>query len=161
MGPISPQNLALTNSRHRAAMLMVGVQALLVVILSAAALISAGGPRAAGDEQTITVLWIGVLFLAVSSLLLRRLLSGWERLADVIILFGVSGLLARLLRDVLITCGFGTLAAFCGFAVFRMTGDPFDMVRAGAAAFVVYVANYPRKAAWKTLVARAEELSNV
>ena len=158
MESIAPENLSKLNSSHRAALLTVAVQVVFVLVLCALAtrpfLTFESGP----DSQTVTTLWTAVLFLAVGSLLLRRLFNGWERIKTAGLLGGVDGVLRNLHINSAITCGLGTVAAVVGFVIAQMTGDYFEMMRAAGVSFIVFIANLPRKKNWKTIVKRVQEL---
>ena len=158
MAPISSENVLKLNSRHRATALLVGVQVLFVGVLCMLALGHYLHFELAADTQTVSTLWTAVLFLTIGSFLLRRVFNGWERLKNEALLGGVDGLLKKLQKNALITCGFGTVAACIGFVIAQMTMEYTDMLRAAAVSFVVFFANFPRKKVWRTVVEKTQLL---
>lgn len=136
---------------------MVGVQIFVVAVLSALSFKKVINIASAPDEQTVMSMWMGILFLAGGSFLLRRLFNGWERLSNVAILHGIPGLTKRLLINSVITCLFAVIAAAIGFVISQITGDAMDMMRAAAVCFVVFYANFPRKSIWKKIVLKFQE----
>lgn len=157
MSGITDQNLRILNARHRTATSVIAVEILAVVVLSALSFRRFPIFTKPADEQTLMSLWMGVLFLAAGSFLLRRIFNNWERLSNIAILRGIPGVTSKLAANSTITSFFGVLAAAVGFAISQMTGDPFDMLRASAVSLVVFFANYPRKSVWRAVVARFQE----
>lgn len=157
MDELSADNLRILNANHRVAVLVVGVQVLIVVAMAALSFKSVIRPGFGPDGQTVMSLWMGMLFLAGGSFLLRRLFNGWERLSNVAILKGVPGLVRRLVFNSVVTCLFGVFAAAIGLVISQLTGDVMDMMRAVAVSLVVFFANFPRKSVWKKIIARFQE----
>jgi hypothetical protein len=82
----------------------------------------------------------------------------WERLKNVGILKGVSGVLGTLQRNSIILSVFGLLVGIIGFLLALFSGSGFDMLRAGAIALVVFLINFPRKKVWKTIISNLEKV---
>lgn len=157
MNGITEENLRILNARHRIAVLIIAGEILAVLAMLALSFRQLGAFTQPADERTVTTLWMSVLFLAGGSFLLRRMFNSWERLSNAAVLGGVSGLTSKLLSNSAITSLLGALAATVGFVISQITGDPMDMVRAAAIAFVVFFANFPRKSSWRAVVARLRE----
>lgn len=155
---VSPENLSKLNARHRATLIVVGVQCTVVAALCIVFLLQPVRFENAVDDQTITTLWTAVLFLTIGSFLLRRLFNSWERLTNAALLGGVDGLLKKLQSNAVITCGFGVVAGIVGFVISQMTGEFADLLRAAAVSSIVFFANFPRKRSWMTVIERAEQL---
>ncbi|MBD0324793.1 MAG: hypothetical protein ICV68_00080, partial [Pyrinomonadaceae bacterium] len=51
----------------------------------------------------------------------------------------------------------GGAIALMGFIMAMLTGEPFDMLRAGGVALVVLLYCYPRKSAWQRVVEGIEQ----
>ena len=158
MKEISNENLPELEKRYRTTVLIISAQIFVVLFLVAAAFLL--GLRLESDlsEQDHTTLWVGVLFIAVGSFILRRMFFTWERLKNVGILKGVSGVLATLQRNSIILSIFGLLVAVIGYVISLLSGSGFDMLRAGAVSLVVFLINFPRKKVWKTIVSNLEKV---
>ena len=152
----SSENLPELEKRYRTTVLIVLAQIFFVLILIAASFLLA--LRVETTLQDYTTLWVGVLFIAVGSFILRRMFFTWERLKTVAILKGVSGVLGTLQRNSIILSVFGLLVGIFGYLISLFSGSGFDMLRAGAIALVVFLINFPRKKVWKTIVSNLEKV---
>lgn len=157
MEQITAENLSFLNARYRASMIAVGVQVALVVVLIGLSFNNILHIEAKRDEQTLMSMWMGILFLAAGSLLLRRIFNGWERLKNAAILGGVPALTRQMFINSLITSSFGIVCAAVGFVIAQITGDAVDMMRAAGVSLIVFFASAPRKSVWKTVVHRLQE----
>jgi hypothetical protein len=104
-------------------------------------------------------LWIAILIFGLGSFVLRRTRFQTMRLQDIAALRGVSGLLASLQGTTIQVAFIGGAIALMGFVVMIMTGNKYDMLRAGGVATIVLLYAYPQRSAWQRLV-RAIEQSN-
>lgn len=152
MSEISNENLAELNKRYRTTVFIVLGQIFVVLALILAAWLFVSKIQINISEQDFTTLWVAVLFIAVGSFVLRRLFFSWERLKNVGLLKGVSGVLGTLQRNSVILSFFGVAVALLGFLITLFSGNSADMFRAGAIALVVFLINFPRKKIWKTVV---------
>jgi len=152
MSEISNENLAELNKRYRTTVFIVLGQIFVVLFLIVAGAFFV--PKIQNDlsEQDFLTLWVGVLFIAVGSFVIRRLFFSWERLKNVGILKGVSGVLSALQRNSIILGFFAVAVAGLGFLITLYSGNGADMFRAGVIALVVFLINFPRKKIWKTVV---------
>lgn len=157
MNEISGENLTELNKRYRTTVFIILAQIFAVLILVVVALISS--PRIAANltDQDLTTLWVGVLFIAIGSFILRRMFFSWERLKNIAVLRGISGLLGTLQRNSVILSVFALIVAITGFLIAAFSGNGLDMFRAGAIALVVFLINFPRKKVWKTIVSNLEK----
>ena len=158
MNENSNENLPELEKRYRTTVLIVLAQVFVVLLLIASAFLFAFRVQTSLTEQDFTSLWVGVLFIAVGSFILRRMFFTWERLKNVAILKGVSGVLGTLQRNSIILSIFGLLVGLIGYLISLFTGSGFDMLRAGAIALVVFLINFPRKKIWKTIVSNLEKV---
>jgi uncharacterized membrane protein len=152
MTEISNENLAELNKRYRTTVFIVLGQIFVVLFLISAAWFLAANGQNNLSEQDFTTLWVGVLFIAVGSFILRRMFFNWERLKNIAILKGISGVLGTLQRNSIILGVFGVAVGIIGFVIKTFTGNNSDMLRAGAVALVVFLINFPRKRVWKTII---------
>ena len=152
MSEISNENLAELNKRYRTTVFIVLGQIFVVLFLIAAAWFTVTKIQINLSEQDFTTLWVAVLFIAVGSFILRRMFFNWERLKNIAILKGISGVLGTLQRNSIILSVFGVLVALLGFVISTFSGSSSDMFRAGAIALVVFLINFPRKKVWQTII---------
>lgn len=158
MNEISAENLTELEKRYRMTVFIVLGQIFVSLILVFAGLFIAPKIPTALTEQDFTTIWVGVLFIAVGSFILRRMFFNWERLKNIAILKNISGLLATLQRNSIILAIFALVVAILGLVITALTGNGTDMLRAGVIALVVFVINFPRKKVWKTIVTSLEKV---
>lgn len=103
-------------------------------------------------------LWIGALFIAMGTFVLRRTLYRWDRLKDIAILKGITGVLDSLKINSIILGAMAELIAVIGFVISFLGGNPYEMLRAGAIALVVFLINFPRKSVWQKIAANLENV---
>ncbi len=156
MSEISPENLAEIEKRYRAAAIIGVAQIAFTVALAAVAWFVVQRTEVVATNESVTTLWVLIAFIAIGSLLLRRLFNGWERLRNAALLGGVSGLLKKLQTNSLILGMFAEAIAVIGFVITIFSGSSFDMFRAAAIALVVFFVAFPRKNVWKTIVANLQ-----
>jgi hypothetical protein len=152
MNEISNENLAELNKRYRTTAFIVLGEIFVVLFLIVAAWLLQVKIQNALSEQDLTTIWVAVLFVAVGSFIMRRMFFNWERLKNIAILKGVSGLLGTLQRNSIILSIFGVAVAIIGFVISAFSGNSIDMLRAGAIALVVFLINFPRKKVWITII---------
>jgi hypothetical protein len=152
MNEISNENLAELNKRYRTTAFIVLGEIFVVLFLIVAAWLLQVKIQNALSEQDLTTIWVAVLFVAVGSFIMRRMFFNWERLKNIAILKGVSGLLGTLQRNSIILSIFGVAVAIIGFVISAFSGNSVDMLRAGAIALVVFLINFPRKKVWITII---------
>lgn len=140
--------------RYRATAFVISGQIVLTIVFIIAAWLMAPDlqtkPAASNDLMT---LWVGALFIAIGTFVLRRMLFRWDRLRDIVLLKGVTGLLKDLQKNAILLGAMTELIAVIGFVVVLMSGNQYEMLRAGAIALIVFLINFPRKAVWKKIVA--------
>lgn len=158
MSEISAANLTELEKRYRATALIILAQIFFVFVL---VLLSALGifRREAGAENIdFTTLWLGVLFIAVGTFILRRLFFNWERLKNIAVLKGVTGVLATLQRNSIILSAMAEIVAIIGFIISIFSGSSGDMLRAAAISLVAFLINFPRKKVWKMIISNLEKV---
>jgi len=152
MSEISDENLAELNKRYRTTVFIVLGQIFVVLFFILAAWLFVTKIQINLSEQDFTTIWVAVLFIAIGSFILRRLFFSWERLKNIGLLKGISGVLGSLQRNSIILSFFAVAVALLGFMITSFSGNSADMFRAGAIALVVFLINFPRKKVWKTIV---------
>jgi Ca2+/Na+ antiporter len=144
--------------RYRITALIVSGQIVLTVIFIAAALMFAPTSETVTSSNNLTYLWVGALFVAVGAFVLRRMLFRWDRLKDIFLLKGVSGLLGSLQKNAILLGAMAEAIAIIGLLIVFLSGNRYEMLRAGAIALVVFVINFPRKSVWKKIAANLENI---
>ncbi len=143
--------------RHRTAMMVVGGMIALTLALIGVAYIAGNSLSRPGDPSLIKLLWVLILIFGLGALPLRRTRFNATRLQDIASLRGLSGLLDTLQGTTIQLAFIGGAIALMGFIMAMLTGDPFDMLRAGGVALVVLLYSYPRKSAWQRVVDGIEQ----
>lgn len=159
MTEISAETKIELEKRYRTAAFLVFAQIAALLLFIALAYFSAK-PENAGQisESTKMTLWVGALFAALGTFIIRRMLYRWDRLRDITLLKGISGLLKTLSTSAILLALMAEIVAIIGLTIAFLTGDWFEMLRAAAIALVVFIINFPRKAIWEKIV---QNLQNV
>jgi hypothetical protein len=146
--------------RHRTAAMVVGAMLGLTVALVAIGFAKSESLYRPGDPSLAMALWIAILIFGLGSFVLRRTRFQTMRLQDIAALRGVSGLLASLQGTTIQIAFIGGAIALMGFVVMIMTGNKYDMLRAGGVAAIVLLYAYPQRSAWQRLVRAIEQSNN-
>lgn len=159
MTEVSAETKTELEKRYRtAAFLVFGLIAtLLILVVSAFFLVNSEVERQIADN-TIMTLRIGALFIALGTFIIRRLLYRWERLRDIVLLKGITGLIRTLATNAVLLAVMAEAVVIIGFVITFLTGDIFEMIRAAIIALVVFIINFPRKSIWKKIVANLENI---
>ncbi|MBK8150311.1 MAG: hypothetical protein IPK58_19470 [Acidobacteria bacterium] len=157
MNGISPENQIELEKRFRIAAFIGLAQIAMTIVLAVIAWFVVSRTEIVETNESVTALWVAVLFIAIGSILLRRLFFGWERLKDAALLGGIPGVLKKLQTNSLMLGMFAEAIAVIGFVITMFTGSSFDMFRAAAIALIVFFITFPRKRVWKTVVANLQE----
>jgi hypothetical protein len=147
--------------RHRTAAMVVGAMLGLTVALIAIAFVSAESLHRPGDPSLAMALWISILIFGLGSFVLRRTRFQGARLQDIAALRGLSGLLATLQSTTIQIAFIGGAIALMGFMVMIMTGNKYDMVRAGGVAIIVLLYAFPQRSAWQRLVTSIKQADDL
>ncbi|MBA2737178.1 MAG: hypothetical protein H0U50_10395 [Pyrinomonadaceae bacterium] len=142
--------------RYRATAFIVAGQIALTIIFIIAAWIVAPRFQNSASSDDLTPFWVGALFIAIGSFILRRMLFRWDRLRDIVLLKGLFGLLRDLQKNAVLLGAMAELIALIGFVIAFLSGNPYEMLRAGAIALVVFLINFPRQSVWKKIAANLE-----
>jgi hypothetical protein len=144
--------------RHRAAARVVVAVFLFTLALVALALAVAARLPVSFDPTIANALRLAVVFLGVGAVVFRRTRFSAMRLQDIAALRGASGLLETLQWTTVYVALTGGVVALLGFFISLMTGDWRDMGSMGVIAVAVLLYGYPRRAAWRSVVASAGEM---
>ena len=145
MNGISPENQIELEKRFRIAALIGLAQVAMTIVLAVVAWFVVSRTEIVETNESVTALWVAVLFIAIGSILLRRLFFGWERLKDAALLGGIPGVLKKLQTNSLMLGMFAEAIAIIGFVIAMFTGSSLDMFRAAAIALIVFFITFPRK----------------
>jgi O-antigen/teichoic acid export membrane protein len=143
--------------RHRAAAATVAGFVLLTLVLLAVAFVGKNFIYRRGDPALVGILWIAIVVFGIGSLALRRTKFSAMRLQDIAALRGISGLLKTLQGTTVQVACLGGAIALMGFIITMLTGDAWDMARAGGVALIVLFYCYPRRSAWQKVVRGIEQ----
>ncbi|MDT4955017.1 MAG: hypothetical protein QOJ02_3155 [Acidobacteriota bacterium] len=146
--------------RHRTAAMVVGALLGLTIALAVIAFVASESLYRPGDPSLAMALWIMILIFGLGSFVLRRTRFQAMRLQDIAALRGLSGLLATLQGTTIQVAFIGGAIALMGFAVTIMTGNKYDMLRAGGVAAIVLLYTYPQRSAWQRVLRVAEQTGN-
>lgn len=158
MTEISPENRSELEKRYRTTVAVIVFQIFTVIALIIAAWFIAQTSENSITNQSMTTLWVAVLFIAIGAFVFRRLLFSWERLKNTALLKGTKGLIQKLQINSIILGVIGEIVAIFGFLIAVLSGNKWEMFRAGAIALVVFLANFPRKSTWEKIVANLEKI---
>ncbi|HEX8707699.1 MAG TPA: hypothetical protein VF723_05510 [Pyrinomonadaceae bacterium] len=147
--------------RHRAAVLVVAGLLVLTLALIGVAFVAEEALYRPGDLWLARALWIAIMVFGLGSFVLRRNRFNAVRLQDIAALRGISGLLATLQGTTVQVALIGGAIALMGFIVTMMTGNRYDMLRAGGVALIVLLYCYPQRSAWQRVVQSIEQAGNV
>jgi hypothetical protein len=145
--------------RHKTAAMVVGALLGLTIALVGIAFAASESLHRPGDPSLAMALWIAILIFGLGSFVLRRTRLQGMRLQDIAALRGLSGLLATLQGTTIQVAFIGGAIALMGFVVMIMTGNKYDMLRAGGVAVIVLLYSYPQRASWQRVVRAIEQQS--
>lgn len=138
--------------RHRTASMVVHAMMALALALIGIAYVAMSFLHRPGDPSLVKLLWVLILISGLGAFPLRRTRFNATRLQDIAALRGIPGLLATLQGTTIQLAFLGGAIALMGFIMTMLTGEPFDMLRAGGVALVVLLYCYPRRSAWERVV---------
>lgn len=140
--------------RHRAAQVSVLLTLGLTLLLIACAYAGLFMGKAKRPDPFLRgALSIAIVLFGFGAVALRRTRFAPARLQDIAALRGVSGLLATLQQTTLLVALLGGAIAVMGFIIAMGTGDASDMLRLGVIAIAVLIYAYPRRSAWRRVIA--------
>ncbi len=156
MSEISPENRSELEKRYRTTVFIIVFQIFTVILMIAVAWFVAQNFDNSITNQSLTTLWAAVLFIAVGAFILRRLIFSWERLKNTALLKGIEGVIQSLQINYIFLGVIAEIVAIMGFLITTLSGNKWEMFRAGAIALVVFIANFPRKSKWEKIVSNLQ-----
>lgn len=151
-------NAQLLEKRYRTSVIAVSVQILIMLALTVAAWFVITYSNNDISEQAGVALWGTILLVAAGSFILRRMFFSWDRLKSIALLKGVAGLFESLQAYTILLGMLGLVVAIMGFLLATLSGNKFEMLRAGAISLIVFLVNFPRKSVWRKILAGAENV---
>lgn len=158
MNEISPDTQIRLQKRYRTTAFVVLAQIVFTLILIPVAWFLAVNVENAISPKSVSTLWVAILFIAIGTFVLRRMLFRWDRFKDIALLKGVDGVLTTLQTNALILGAMAEIIAILGFLIAVMGGIKFDMFRAAVVALVVFLINFPRRGIWEKIVGGLEKV---
>ncbi|MGI8787554.1 MAG: hypothetical protein ACR2HG_07335 [Pyrinomonadaceae bacterium] len=152
MEEISSGNRAELEKKYRATAIIIVSQIILAVVLTILALLIAPNSADSISQQTLTTLWVAMIFIAIGAFVLRRMFFRWDRLNDIALLGGVLGVLRTLQINAIILGALAEAIAIVGFVITILSGAKFETLRAAVVALIVFLINFPRKSVWEKIV---------
>jgi hypothetical protein len=146
------------NARHRVAALAIGAALGVAVALTAFALLGGEAIYRPAGPRLPFALWIAIMVCGLGAFVYRRFMFAGDRLRDIGVLRGTSGLLRSLQTTTVQLALIGITIALLGFVIMIATGNKYDMVRAGAIAVIVLLYSFPQKGAWQRVATAVEKV---
>ncbi|MCW5958736.1 MAG: hypothetical protein KIS76_01165 [Pyrinomonadaceae bacterium] len=158
MTGISPENLKILSEKYRVTAIIFYVQiGFTIALIAAGWLISANKDYAISDESMMS-LRVGVIFIAITSFVLRRMLLRWDRLKTAAILRGIRGVTTMLQGNAVILGAMAEIIAIIGFLIAVLGGVKTEMFTFGAVALVLFLINFPRRSVWEKIVVNLQDV---
>lgn len=107
------------------------------------------------NQKAIPILWFLVISFVILSFILRRVLFSRKRLLESSRQIGV---LSDLQNTTAILIFLGLIITLFGFLIGSLSGNKLEILRAGLAALVVFIFNFPRKTIWQKIVYQSEKV---
>ena len=158
MEGISPENLDALDNGYRRTAMIIAAQIFFTIIFTVAVCLLAPAARNPISQQTLTTLWATMIFLALGAFVLRRTFFRWDRFKDITVLKGVSGLLKTLQMNAIVLGALAMTPAIVGGIITVLSGEKFEVIRAGIVSVIVFLINFPRKPVWEKIVAGMEKV---
>jgi F0F1-type ATP synthase membrane subunit c/vacuolar-type H+-ATPase subunit K len=158
MEEISAENESELEKRYRITTFIIAAQIATTVVLAFVGWIYAGNSESTINSKSLMPLWVAVLFISVGTFLVRRILFKWDRLKDITLLRGFSGLLATLQTNSIILGSLAEAIAVIGCIIAVLTSNVADMLRSIAVALIIFFINFPRKSVWERIAAKMQKV---
>lgn len=158
MDEISKENLSALNKKYKATSTILLAQIVFTIVLIIIGWFYAANVENAISEQSLMSLRVGVIFIAIMTFVLRRMLVRWDSLKNVALLKGIPGLLSKLQTNAIILGMMAEIIAIIGFLIATLGGIKTDMLTFGAVALILFLINFPRKSIWEKIVANLEKI---
>ncbi len=158
MNDISSENLNLLTKKYQSSSVILVAQIGFSIVLIVVGWFVSKNVENSISDESLTYLRVGVIFIAITTLVLRRMLFRWDRLKNITLLKGVSGLLNSLQVNAIILGSLAEAVAIIGFLIAVLGGVKTEMFTFGAVALVLFLINFPRKNIWLKIVENLEKI---
>jgi len=158
MSELSAENLADLEKKYQTTAIIIIAQIFTLLVLIVSVWFLAPDSQNPISQQTLILLWAAIIFVALGTFILRRLLFRWDRLKDITLLKGVSGLLKTLQVNAIILVALAETIAIFGLVIAVLSGETFEIFRAGLVSLILFWLNFPRKSVWQKIVANLQEV---
>ena len=143
--------------RHRAAQISVLLTLGLALLLIGCAYAGLFMGKARRPDPFLRgSLSITIVLFGLGAIALRRTRFAPARLQDIASLGGAAALLTTLQKTTLLVAMLGGAISIMGYILAMGTGDANDMLRVGIIAIAVLLYAYPRRSAWRRVVASTQ-----
>lgn len=147
-------NLLLERRYKEAALLSLLLIAIVTILLSGVLFFEL--PAIPVDGSDVNSLWVGVIFLAVGALLVRRVRNRWDVIKDIFLLKGLEGVFVKLKMDSFLVSLFGVGVGILGAIIFLATESVGDLLRSSFVTVVAFAVGFPRKKIWRRIASELE-----
>lgn len=158
MNEISAENLSALEKKYKTTSLIFIVQIVFTIVLAVVGWFYAANVENSISEESLTSLRVGVIFIAIITFVIKRMLVRWDRLKTIALLKGIPGLLNSLQTNAIILGVMAEIIAIVGFLIATLGGIKTDMLTFGAVALILFLINFPRKGIWEKVVANLEKI---
>lgn len=158
MNEISAENRSALEKKYKTTSLIFIVQIVFTIVLIVVGWFYAANVENSISEESLTSLRVGVIFIAIITFVIRRMLVRWDRLKTIALLKGIPGLLNSLQTNAIILSGMAEIIAIVGFLIATLGGIKTDMLTFGAVALILFLINFPRRGIWEKIVANLEKI---
>ena len=158
MSEISTENLSALDKKYKATKIIFLAQIVFTIVLVIVGWFYAANVENAISEESLMSLRVGVIFIAITTFVLRRMLTRWDRLKTIALLKGIPGLLNSLQTNAVIMAAMAEMIAIIGFLIATLGGVKTDVLTFGAVSLILFLINFPRRAVWEKIVANLEKI---
>ncbi len=158
MSEISKENLSALNKKIKATSTIFSALIFLIVALVIIGWFYPANVENAISEDSLMSLRVGVIFIAIMTFILRRMLTRWDRLKNIALLKGIPGLLNSLQINAIIIGAMAILIVIIGLLIAILGGIRTDVISFGVVALLIILINFPRKIVWEKIVANLEKI---
>lgn len=102
----------------------------------------------------ISLIWGTIILLTIASFILRRVLFTMERLKR---LSDQKNLVQGLQINTIFLNLIGVIVAVFGFIIAALSGNKFEIMRAGIISLIIFITNFPRKGVWEGIIQKFEK----
>jgi len=156
MSPEVQREVETTYRRTFNIVVSLGASILLLLVLNVF-LSNRGGPPSNHDFISLRISFtMLVVFLAIGSIALRRVMFHRMRLEIISATGGIKGLLQHLSKTSVLLAGITEAAAVLGLVFGVLTGDSSSATSMILAGLAVFLVAFPRRGAWLRVIASAE-----